>query len=243
MSQDPLRDQLANDVERAEKGFPDRWNPEEPGDMVLGELVTVDRNIQTQYGPVDVATIHDEDLDEARSVWLARTVLQNEWEEVKPRPGERVGVAYLGHEEGEDGEDGDPGYHRYSVRVDRATDGRENRLQPAPQTESSRGGGGADRNIVEEMTDETWGGIVGFAEELTELTSVDNTKKDWIVSAAKEAGHSGRLKNMSEADARDVRGELEKRVEEEKTSQEDNEDVDEILDDVDVNETEDDIPF
>jgi hypothetical protein len=240
MSKDPLRDQLANDVERVEKGFPDRWDPEEPGDMIIGELVTVDRNIKTQYGPIDVATIHDEDLDEARSVWLARTVLQNEWEEVKPRPGERVGVAYLGHEEGDEG---DPGYHRYSVRVDRADDGRENRLQPAQSSSSQGGSGSTNRNIVKEMTDETWRDIVGFAEELTELTTVDNTKKDWIVSAAKSTGYSGRLKEMSEADARDVRGELEERVEKEKISQEDNGDVDEILDDVDLNETEDDIPF
>lgn len=192
MEQDPLRDQLEQDYERAMKGFPERWDPEEPGDKIIGELKTMDYNIQTQYGPVDVATIHSEDLDEARCVWLARTVLKNEWDEQNPAPGERVGVIYLGMDDEND-------YHRYSVRVDRATEGRDNRLQPARNQPS--GGGPADddgEETIIPITDSTQNDVRDQANQLADVSDLDNTPDDWIHTAAKNCGFEGPLADLDE---------------------------------------------
>ena len=49
------------------------------------------------------------------SVWLTSTVLLNMFQRRKPRPGERVGLKYLG-------KDVAKGYHRYHLIVDQPTE-------------------------------------------------------------------------------------------------------------------------
>ena len=48
---------------------------------------------------------------ELRSVWLMHTVLRNEFQEQRPKPGERLGIKRL--------PDSERGYRRFALRIDR----------------------------------------------------------------------------------------------------------------------------
>jgi len=89
--------------------WPPAWRPE-PGDVLVGRVIRYDIG-HTVYGPVRTVTI-ERDTGERVAVWLSSTVLLNEFAKQKPKPGERLGLKYLGkHPE--------LGYHRYRLLVDR----------------------------------------------------------------------------------------------------------------------------
>jgi hypothetical protein len=100
-----LRDELDN-----WNGWPEAWRPE-PGDILVGRIDAYDVG-HTNYGPVRTVLLTQEDTGERVSVWLSSTVLLNLFEQHKPKPGERIGLKYLGKDETK-------GYHRYRLVVDR----------------------------------------------------------------------------------------------------------------------------
>jgi hypothetical protein len=89
--------------------WPAAWRPE-AGDILVGKVVRYDRGF-TPYSEVRTVTVEKDD-GERVAVWLSSTVLLNEFAKQKPKPGERVGLKYLGMHP-------DRGYHRYKLVVDR----------------------------------------------------------------------------------------------------------------------------
>lgn len=90
-------------------GYPDAWRPE-PGEILVGVVVEYDQG-HTAYGPVRTVIIAGEDGRRV-SLWLSSTVLLQLFQRHQPKPGERIGLKYLG-------KDPDKGYHRYRLLVDR----------------------------------------------------------------------------------------------------------------------------
>jgi hypothetical protein len=90
-------------------GWPEAWRPE-PGDILVGIIDGYDVG-HTAYGPVRTVLL-TQDTGGRVSVWLSSTVLLNLFEQHKPKPGERIGLKYLGKDENK-------GYHRYRLVVDR----------------------------------------------------------------------------------------------------------------------------
>ena len=74
------------------------WNPENPGDNLLGVVVNIDRNAPGSHGRCDVAQIETRD-GETRALWISNTVLKRRWEEHDPQPGDLIGVKYEGKRE------------------------------------------------------------------------------------------------------------------------------------------------
>lgn len=68
------------------------WSPEE-GDRLAGELIRIDTEV-TEWGPKSVLVVDDAKLGMVR--YTAPSVLQRQIEQEKPKPGEVVGVVYLG---------------------------------------------------------------------------------------------------------------------------------------------------
>lgn len=95
---------------RQHKGFAPSWQPE-PGDIIVGTIVGFSIG-SGQYGDVNIATIHDEEINQDLAVWLSSKVLLNEFQRLEPKIGERIGIRY-------DGKHPDKGYHRYIVQIDR----------------------------------------------------------------------------------------------------------------------------
>jgi hypothetical protein len=99
-----------------DEGYPQSWRPEkDDGDSpnpLIGTFVEM-TSATTAYGPCWVMVVELDDKTR-RSVWLIHTVLRNELSRVRPEPGERIGVKYLG-KQGE----GATGYIGYRVKVDR----------------------------------------------------------------------------------------------------------------------------
>jgi hypothetical protein len=69
------------------------WRPE-AGAMVIGTVVDVDSRT-TEFGTYPIVTLRTEAGDEV-AVHGFHTVLKNEFSKRPPRPGERLGVKYLG---------------------------------------------------------------------------------------------------------------------------------------------------
>lgn len=90
-------------------GYPESWRPD-VGEIIVGEVLRYDSG-HTEYGEYPIAVLRDKSTGEERGVWLMHTVLRDEFEEKRPKPGERVGIKRL--------PDADKGYKRYAVRVDR----------------------------------------------------------------------------------------------------------------------------
>lgn len=98
-------------------GMAQAWRPDQGGDdnpnPLIGTFLEM-TSATTAFGPAWVMTVRLEDGSE-RSVWLIHTVLRNELARAKPKPGERIGVKYLGKQHVEGGQD----YVGYRVKVDR----------------------------------------------------------------------------------------------------------------------------
>jgi hypothetical protein len=91
-------------------GYPEAWRPE-PGEILVGFVVGYDEG-PTSYGPVRTVIIAREEDGQKVTVWLSSTVLLDLFQKQKPRPGERVGVRYLGRDKAK-------GYHKYHLVIDR----------------------------------------------------------------------------------------------------------------------------
>jgi hypothetical protein len=92
--------------------FPPAWKPV-PGEILVGTVEGYD-TWEGKYGPVKVVILRDEAGGALVSVYLSSMVLLQEFRKLRPRPGETVGIRYLGKDE-------DRGYHKYKVMVDRDT--------------------------------------------------------------------------------------------------------------------------
>lgn len=103
---DPFRREL----EDFDGEYSESWIPK-PGDVLVGELLRYTTGT-TEYGQCPIAVIRDEDGGEERSVWLLHAVLRREFQEQRPRPGERLGIKRLP-------DDRKRRYKRYALRVDR----------------------------------------------------------------------------------------------------------------------------
>lgn len=89
--------------------WPEAWRPE-VGDVLVGEILSYDVGF-TPYGEVRTVIVKPE-TGEKVSLWLSSTVLLDLFRRHKPKPGERIGLKYLG-------KDTKKGYHRYHLIVDR----------------------------------------------------------------------------------------------------------------------------
>lgn len=96
--------------------LPESWTPK-PGDKLVGRLVRYDK-ATSRYGPCILAVLDvaGEGHGSRRqphlvAVWLSHKVLLERFKELRPAPGERLGIKRL--------EDSERGYARYLVKVDR----------------------------------------------------------------------------------------------------------------------------
>jgi len=103
------RRDLAQEMDDFED-WPPSWKPD-VGEALVGNVISYDRGF-TQYGDVRTVIIKDEETGERKSLWLNTKVLLDLFNRLKPKPGERIGLKYLGKEETK-------GYHRYHMIVDR----------------------------------------------------------------------------------------------------------------------------
>lgn len=110
-----MSDPFRSSLEQFDGEYPPYWNPEEHGNVLVGQLLRYEKGT-TEYGPCDIAVVIREDTGDTVSLWLTSFVLKERFREERPRPGERIGVKYLGKQEPKHG--GKP-YNNYYVAVDR----------------------------------------------------------------------------------------------------------------------------
>lgn len=120
--------------EKLEQGFAPGWRPDDTdadgvaANPVFGTFARMEK-AQTSFGPcwiMILAGVTDADGEPVKtnagevtdelSVWLLHTVLVNECARAKPKPGERVGIKYLGKQKPSGGGNS---FHAYRVKVDR----------------------------------------------------------------------------------------------------------------------------
>lgn len=109
-------------IEREERAR--LWTPENPGDAVVGRLVTV-CVVEASWGEVDTAYIRAR-CGVLRMVHLKWSVLQREWEEKKPWPGDRIAITFDGTRAG-----GEQPFKCFLLDVDRPP------TEPAPTAEAA----------------------------------------------------------------------------------------------------------
>jgi hypothetical protein len=88
------------------------WRPG-PGESIAGTLIALDQRESNYGGTYPLLTIHADD-GRVLDVHAYEAVLLDELAKLRPRVGERLGIAYLGKH-------AERGYHRYRVVVDRDT--------------------------------------------------------------------------------------------------------------------------
>jgi hypothetical protein len=115
MTTENMRAELAAD----DGSLPERWNPEdEPGATLIGTLLRFE-TIVTEFGTDRLAVIEDGDDGTVYGVALFRSVLKKKFDTLEPKPGDVVGLKYIGLIPPRT-KDGRP-YHNYAMRVDRAS--------------------------------------------------------------------------------------------------------------------------
>jgi hypothetical protein len=97
-------------------GWPAPWKPKD-GDILVGFVDSYDVG-HTPFGAVRTCIVTEEATNKKVSLWLSSTVLLDLFQRHKPKPGERIGLKYLGKDE-------DKGYHRYRLLVDRPDEALE----------------------------------------------------------------------------------------------------------------------
>jgi hypothetical protein len=97
-------------------GWPPAWKPR-VNEVLIGFIESYDVGF-TPYGEVRTVILAEEKTGEKRSLWLSSTVLLEQFKRQHPRPGERIGLKYLGQHP-------DKHYHRYRLVVDRPTEGQD----------------------------------------------------------------------------------------------------------------------
>jgi len=85
------------------------WQPK-PGDVLAGEVVSIERRA-SEHDPNVPVVLLDTGEDELVSVWCFWTVLRSEFVKLRPQPGDAIVVKRLA--------DSDRGYRRYRVFSDR----------------------------------------------------------------------------------------------------------------------------
>lgn len=105
-------------LRQLDEGYAPSWIPEKPGDTIVGTLVRASTGF-TSFGPAPVIELVTDDGDRF-SVWLFYETLKSEMRRMKPAPGERVAVRYLGEAQVKNQTKGrKSAYHNYRVAVDR----------------------------------------------------------------------------------------------------------------------------
>jgi hypothetical protein len=114
-STEGLRRAIAED----DGSLPERWNPDDtPGATLIGTLLRYE-TIVTDFGEAQVAVIEDADDGTVWGVALFRSVLKKRFETLAPRPGDTIGLKYVGLAEPRS--KGANAYHNYVLRVDHST--------------------------------------------------------------------------------------------------------------------------
>ena len=110
-----LREELEREVQAGNVPF---WDPA-VGGILVGKLLKYDVRAGFQGQDTVVATIEAEDPakpdERVVDVWLSRSVLFAEFRKLRPAPGERVGIAYLGPQTSKE----EVAFELYRVTVDR----------------------------------------------------------------------------------------------------------------------------
>ena len=111
MTTSDLRTALAAD----NGSLPERWNPDDVlGMTLIGTLLRYEM-IVTDFGEAQVAVIEDADDGTEWGVALFRSVLKKRFETLNPRPGDTIGLKYVGLTEPRN--KGANAYHNYVLRV------------------------------------------------------------------------------------------------------------------------------
>jgi hypothetical protein len=114
--------------------FAPGWRPE-PMDTVTGEVTAVDM-AENQYGPYPVVTVKHDNSGELVAIHGFHTVLRNAFERIRPMPGARIAVRYLGEvTEDKSGRKLSQSYYGYQVRaLDQSADDVWGRRTPDTPT-------------------------------------------------------------------------------------------------------------
>ena len=120
------KDSFREDAESFE-GFPPAVVFNEVGQMVIGHVVRYSEGL-SEYGPYPILVVNDEDSGEDVSIHLFHFVLARKVMELRPVPGERVAVKYLGKKDGKDAKH-DP-YRIFHVKVDRVEEKTPDSVSP-----------------------------------------------------------------------------------------------------------------
>jgi hypothetical protein len=127
---DELRTKLADD----DGSMPERWNPDdEPGTTLVGTLLRYE-TIVTKLGEGTLAVIEDADDGTVWGVLLGRTVLKKRFDTLAPKPGDMIGLKYVGFVEPRNKDS--MGYHNYVLRVVRSASPAAEAAVATPTTEA-----------------------------------------------------------------------------------------------------------
>jgi hypothetical protein len=108
-------DDLRRAVAEDDGSLPERWNPEDAaGATLIGTLLRYE-TIVTDFGQSQVAVVEDAEDGVVYGVALFRTVLKKRFDALEPRPGDTIGLKYVGLEEPRN--KGANAYHNYVLRV------------------------------------------------------------------------------------------------------------------------------
>ena len=128
---DDLRSRLAED----DGSLPERWNPDDtPGTTLVGTLLRFE-TIATSMGEGTIAVIEDDDDGTLWGVALFRTVLKKRFETLEPKPGDTVGIKYVGFVEPRNKDA--RGYHNYVMRVVRGAEAGPGTLAADARTDAA----------------------------------------------------------------------------------------------------------
>lgn len=108
-----LRAALADD----DGSLPERWNPDDvPGTTLVGTLLRYEL-ISTKLGEATIAVIEDDDDGTVWGVLLGRAVLKKRFETLDPKPGDGIGLKFVGYTppRNKDAQ----GYFNYVLKVSR----------------------------------------------------------------------------------------------------------------------------
>ena len=108
------RDTLA---EALEGEYPDAFIFEKPGQTLVGKVKGFSKGF-SKFGAHLVVTVQREDDGEIVSVHALHTSLRNQIAEADPKPGDRIGVKYVGERTSEKGKRKGTTYKEFRVRVD-----------------------------------------------------------------------------------------------------------------------------
>ena len=100
-----------------DRGYPEAWRPESPGDQIKGVFIRLEEG-PSQYGVTPIVVIGTPEGE--RSIWLFGQVIRNAFLKLKPVPGEKIAVRFLGLRKAKNPRPGTKGeYNDWRVAVDR----------------------------------------------------------------------------------------------------------------------------